>query len=1226
MEFLKKLYALIAIVSFCFGGILFYYDYSQTNLDYFRDYEQNIHQELQKTINSCEITLKELSITQSRKPFSFKEKKFLILIFNNDFSLTYWSDYFFIPSKEDIFKKDLQNPFLYQEKDKYFYIIPFKTPKEILLGIIPLALNYPIKNESLIPYYFTGNYSSTLFHQISQISNTKYQYGISYYGKNNEFLLSLRMQDAEPLRYFCKITTLISWSICGLAFLLFWIVYKPNPEWKSEFLFTLTIIVFRIFLIISHFPYNYVQIPLFSSQILAINEWNPSLGDLFLNFILIAFITYRWYQWFHGRNWILKWSWKWIILIHFILTIFTFILFFTFFSLFRLIIENSLVYFEFTDIFEINVYSGLLVIIQSIALLILFFLLDAIVLFSIALLHNIEIRFKYTALFVCYTIIIFSCYNLLPIKDDFFDIYHVFTLIFFIALIYHLKLQNTGHKNYFSALLIITALASIMNLALSKSFEKSTHANYEKITRTFANPRDLVMEFTFNEFVENLKSDKFIFHFTRPLPNNTEKIKIIINRLTTQYLIPNFKSYDFKVFVYDHNHNRLDNQNELQPLETEKLEKTLSPYLKFVNNKRTFYEYVYLGKFSLLSEELGVVNLEIEFYPKANFGQKLYPQLLLDESIRQKLRLPKGYEIGLYYRNILINKLGNAVFPLYLNENILQEELKNQQKYSIYYDKISDERAIIIKAPVRTFFSKLTSFTILFYIFSLIYTIINLPSLLRLVLNFNFKKLYKSLALRIQTYFLLISLLPIVIFSFLITPLFTNFFKTQIEFDLKENIKQFANHLENHLFQNTITPSENFVSYDLLNYYSDLMDLDINVFDKYGKIISTTLPRLFQTDIISNYMNPFVYHEFKNGYQSEIIQNERVGNLEYISAYVPLIDKNYIIVGYLNIPYLAKQDLLNTQIRQFLAYLINLYIVLILTTILFGLFTSSTITFPLKILSEKLQKLALGSPNEPIEWNSNDEIGELILNYNQMVKQLSESEQLLAKSEREGAWRTMARQVAHEIKNPLTPMKLSMQMLMKKIDNHNPSYDLVQKIGKTILSQIDALTHIANAFSNFAKMPEGNKEWISLNTILLELAQLYQSAEEAEVVITVPVQEIKIFAVKEQITRVLINLIKNALQAMPYYGRVEVGVEQNESQVKIFVKDNGIGIPIENQSRIFEPNFSTKTSGMGLGLAMCKNIIDAHKGTIQFYSKENEGNCFEITFPISKSKQNANTL
>ncbi len=431
MKYLKKVYVFIGIFSLVLGGGVFLYDFYKTDADYFREYEQKINQDLLSTIQSCELKLQELSQQVKRKPFPLREKNYFILAFNKDKKLSYWSDFVFFPSQENILKKDLSLPFLYQEKEKYFYVIPFIKPKEeILLGFIPLAILYPIKNEHLIPYFFTGRFSNSLLNQVTQISKKKYQSGISYYGKNHDFLLSLRMPDAEPLRIYYKILVLIFCSV-GLVFLvLYWILLRPIPNWKYELVFTISILIFRGILIYQHLPYTYVQIPLFSSQILAINEWNPSLGDLFVNFILIAFIVYRWYKWFMNQTWNLNWSLSVIIIVHIFLSLLTYGLFFLFFLLFRLIIENSLVYFEFTDIFEINLNSGLLVFNQSLALLILFFIFDAITQFSIASLQNIHFKFKYLVIYLVYIIIIF--YVFLTIEHDFFDIYHVFTLFFFL--------------------------------------------------------------------------------------------------------------------------------------------------------------------------------------------------------------------------------------------------------------------------------------------------------------------------------------------------------------------------------------------------------------------------------------------------------------------------------------------------------------------------------------------------------------------------------------------------------------------------------------------------------------------------------------------------------------------------------------------------------------------------------------------------------------------------
>lgn len=418
MKLLKRLYGLVAIVFFIVGICLFLGDFYKTDAKYFQEHEKIINQGLQNTFQSCESTLKEMSQKGKKKNFLMKEKYFLILAYDFNHELTYWSDYFFIPSK-NIFKKDLKAPFLYQEKEKFFYVLPLVSSKEILLGIIPLAIKYPITNEYLSPYYFGVN-SEYLLNEIIEISHQKFQSGINYYGKNHEFLLSLRMPDAEGFRYPIKIYTLVSWAISFFFLLLFWVACYPIPKGKPELLMTFCILIFRGILVLSHFPYSFVKIPLFSSQILAINEWNPSLGDLSINFIVIAFIIYRWYRYFNHPNWNFSLSFLGVIGIHIVFTFITYGLFFLFFSLFRLVIENSLVYFEFTDIFEINIYSGLLVFNQSLALLILYFIFDTLAHFSIHLLTPLKLPWKFIIFYLAYFVLLIGIFIFLPLKNDFF--------------------------------------------------------------------------------------------------------------------------------------------------------------------------------------------------------------------------------------------------------------------------------------------------------------------------------------------------------------------------------------------------------------------------------------------------------------------------------------------------------------------------------------------------------------------------------------------------------------------------------------------------------------------------------------------------------------------------------------------------------------------------------------------------------------------------------------
>ena len=231
---------------------------------------------------------------------------------------------------------------------------------------------------------------------------------------------------------------------------------------------------------------------------------------------------------------------------------------------------------------------------------------------------------------------------------------------------------------------------------------------------------------------------------------------------------------------------------------------------------------------------------------------------------------------------------------------------------------------------------------------------------------------------------------------------------------------------------------------------------------------------------------------------------------------------------------------------------------------------------------------------------------------------MEKSAELLGKSEREGAWREMAKQVAHEIKNPLTPMKLSIQHLQRALnDNAEDVKELTQKISIRLIEQIDNLSNIATAFSDFAKMPQGNFDVINIEPILNSAVELFRESENVEINLNYASKEYFVNGDKEQLMRVFINVIKNATQAIPENknGIIDINIEEKNDDFIISFKDNGVGIPIEKREHIFEPNFTTKNSGTGLGLAISKNIIERMNGKIWFDSVVDEYSIFYIELP-----------
>ncbi|MEM7038042.1 MAG: ATP-binding protein [Bacteroidota bacterium] len=342
-----------------------------------------------------------------------------------------------------------------------------------------------------------------------------------------------------------------------------------------------------------------------------------------------------------------------------------------------------------------------------------------------------------------------------------------------------------------------------------------------------------------------------------------------------------------------------------------------------------------------------------------------------------------------------------------------------------------------------------------------------------------------------------------------------------------------------------------------------------------------------------------------------------MGNITFFSGFYTILRDKRKIVGFLNIPYFKNQEQVNQQSLSLLTLLVNIYVFIFLAIGIIAVLISNSIIRPLGILSRKIVDTNLGRTNEPIEWATRDEIGEIIAAYNQMLLKLAVSEEKLALRERESAWQEMARQVAHEIKNPLTPMRLSVQHLVRTWSGDKPENDrlnrMFEKVTKTILIQIESLVNIADSFSQFSKMPAPKNTVFLLRSVVEEVAELYSHSDEVQLNLHVDEAEFYVHSDRDQLSRVFNNLIKNAKQAIDHEeGKVEVRLEFDGNRAVVSVTDNGKGIPDEIGKRVFEPKFSTKTSGMGLGLAMGKKIVEGSGGRIYFETEVGTGTTFYV--------------
>jgi nitrogen fixation/metabolism regulation signal transduction histidine kinase len=406
----------------------------------------------------------------------------------------------------------------------------------------------------------------------------------------------------------------------------------------------------------------------------------------------------------------------------------------------------------------------------------------------------------------------------------------------------------------------------------------------------------------------------------------------------------------------------------------------------------------------------------------------------------------------------------------------------------------------------------------------------------------------------------------------------------------------------------------------LINEAGETLNTDINLYDINGKLITSTQPYIYNKHLLNEYMHPIAFKEMYHNKSVRYMQTENIGNFEYISIYEPLNNTKDEIIGYVSIPYLNSQTELNQEISNFLATLINLNAIIFLLAGAIAYLATDRITSSFKIITNQMNLVTLENKNKPIEWNRNDEIGALINEYNKMVQKLEQSAIALAQSEREGAWREMARQVAHEIKNPLTPMKLSIQYLEKVVDSNNSNTkELTKNVAATLIEQIEQLSKIAGDFSQFANITNIKLETFKFSEIIEPLIQLHSTNPKVKIQYTQTTQPYNIKADRVQMSRLFTNLITNAIEAPNKNEMIAITISEEitQQQIAITITDNAIGIPEEMKEKIFEPNFTTKNSGTGLGLAICKGIVEKANGHISFTSTLDKGTSFIVTLPIT---------
>lgn len=604
------------------------------------------------------------------------------------------------------------------------------------------------------------------------------------------------------------------------------------------------------------------------------------------------------------------------------------------------------------------------------------------------------------------------------------------------------------------------------------------------------------------------------------------------------------------------------------------------------------------------------------------FGQQAgFPSLLVDAKTASSIEETGRYATAKYVNGMLRSSSGDYI---YRNTS---KAFTGAESYPLKFSKngfehlvtaTDDETIVVISTPERAFIDKATVFSYLCAVFGAL-----------LMLGHIFRKIWSgqrmfdlNLNQKIQVLLILLTLTAMVLFAW------------ATKFYIEENYARKNRGLVREKMQSILRETsdrlneEEVLDFGMADYVNRLFSqmsfifyTDIHLFNPDGALVASSRMRMFNEGLISRKMHPEAYADLALAGRTEYLHEERIGKLAYISAYTPLYNKQGSLLGYINLPYFARQAELEKEISSFLETVVNIFVLLFIISILIGLFISQWITAPLRVLRESLAAIELGKTNRILGYAGNDEIGLLVAEYNAKVSELEHNAERLAKSERESAWREMAKQVAHEIKNPLTPMKLNVQHLKRNLNQGDVlSPEKIEHLTDNLVEQIDALTSIANAFSDFAKMPSTKTGPVFLKEVLQNTVTLFSHFDHIKISLDTDVEgQAMVTSDKDQLVRVFNNLIKNAIQSIPESrkGAVNVLLEKDQGGYKITVSDTGSGIDPTLENKIFVPNFTTKSRGMGLGLAMSKNIVEQSNGRIWYESTPGAGSHFYVWLPAA---------
>lgn len=772
-------------------------------------------------------------------------------------------------------------------------------------------------------------------------------------------------------------------------------------------------------------------------------------------------------------------------------------------------------------------------------------------------------------------------------------------------------------------MLIYISLISLYTLSMVSvlGFEKEVSGS-KVWANKLAVERDISLELQLRSIEPKLVKDPIIGAMLG-LPQ--ERYSLIQNRMEELYLKGVNQKYEISITICRPNDMLLDSKWQQMVDCSSYYQDLLQSGVPLAPGSNFFFLNNYNGRVSYLgvlrytSPLQGPITMYMEFESRYTKDVTGYTAVLFDYKPSDNVNMPRAYSYAKYMDNRLVIYKGNYVYPMVCNPDSYKPgfSVVKDDKFLNFVTRAENDNVIIITREKRSIIPYMVSFSYLMLFYSgIMFLFARSRSLSKRNINI---RLPKNSFRRKITYLITISLVvSLISMGFGSVWFCLNYYR-------ENNSQQMEERLQT--VQQTLSDLCKFAqSYNEINTSSVFQALErlakntqttINVFDPHGRLMRSTQPELFDRYLLPSRIHPDAYYQLVKENRMQVITKEKLGELDYSSLYAPIYNAEGALVAIANIPYFAKVSDLSGDISTILAAIINVYILLLLAAIFGGTALANQLSKPLAEIGNKMKLIDVSKKAEHIDYRNRDELGELVGAYNKMVDDLEESTQRLAQTEREQAWSEMARQIAHEIKNPLTPMRLSIQHLIRLKQRGVEGWEeKFEEVASSILEQIDILSNTASEFSSFAKFYYEENTVLDLAELINDQRVFFDTRDNIRISYDYCHRGCNVLVRKGQIIRVLVNLVSNAIQALEEGGGyIRITLREEGGSYIVAIDDNGPGVKPEDENKLFKPNFTTKSSGTGLGLAICRNIIEQSGGRISYRRSELGGACFSFSLP-----------